>query len=284
MWGYELVECSSRGMCVSKDEWDRDEVLGGASQVAMFRRRDGPREAKIRHLAREHAEYGVATNHTSDAGGSTLDKGLKESNVLLARHVHEGDSHARSPLSPADIHHRIHQAYDNARTRIMSVYQLWLSGEVSRSCGGYLSVLLQAIEAANELNLIRDDKAPREYWDVSYAAEKTWISPSPTENSLSDLGDVENDSDSDIIINEMDSENPMSGWTNGWPDVASTGQDEKKLEQESENIAHTFASKSIDSIWTKHGETGWNQWTTNSEPDTADSEWRAEWSSSGGWH
>jgi hypothetical protein len=174
-WGYNLVECDSRGRCSEEDP--RDPLLGGASQVALFRRREQGDYTEKRRLAREH--------HSSSIS--------ERQHALLAKHVYDVDVHARRSASLQNIHQCMHDAFVNDYTRVKTVFQLWLSGEVSRACGGWLSVLLDAIDSSRDLSLIEIEGEPKDEWNVEYHGDLP--DPPGPEDHLSTHEEIESDDD-----------------------------------------------------------------------------------------
>jgi hypothetical protein len=182
-WGYDLVECSTRGRCTDEDDWGRDPVLGGASQVASFRRREEAEDPAGAERRRSEREERAREYHQTK-------------HVLLAKHIHDADSCAGRPLAVGNIHQHLHDAFIGNRTRVMSVYQLWLSGKVSQACGGWIGVLLDAISSCQDLSLKKLTGTSKDEWDVEYSGAL------PLPEPQQDFAQVESDSESDLDEDE----------------------------------------------------------------------------------
>jgi len=149
-WGYE-VEVGDIGRAVEKDDWDRDAELGGASLVATFRRTDDNRgldrdslEEKARALVKVFSEqYDEATAE----------------HELLAEHFHAAHEQAKKPLSMEEIGDVVKSKMEDYHQSFMRLDELWFERDISVACGGWIEVLIRAVETCEGLVLKKDARA-----------------------------------------------------------------------------------------------------------------------------
>jgi hypothetical protein len=149
-WAYE-VTCSTMGYAMEKDEWGRDEQLGGATQVAEFKRRDGEAFAKAR------------ADKSQDWLGKKA-KALAEHRLLVAHH-HPAHPKARQPVSSREIGDAVKSLMVSHREVFMRMEDVWFT-EVSILCGGWIELLTQAVEEHEQLKLHKQDEKKRSTWRV----------------------------------------------------------------------------------------------------------------------
>lgn len=120
------------------DEWQRDEELGGASSVAVFRRLElEGREQKGREVL----------------------KGLQlqgEPHELLATHMHPAHPNSKEPKSSKEIGLCVKKKMEEFREAFMGVEEIWFEQEVAVICGGWIERLVAAVEECEFLVLKRD--------------------------------------------------------------------------------------------------------------------------------
>jgi len=128
-FGY-AVDISGVGLAVEPDPWKRESELGFASQVAAFRRLDT-------ELPKGHGFRSETRNRP----------------VLRAKHLH-----LTYPLSIEELAHpavlaevcgAVTAAMTENRERSMTLFELWLQGEVSLKCAGDIGTLVRAIKPEN---------------------------------------------------------------------------------------------------------------------------------------
>ncbi|GLB40263.1 putative O-methyltransferase activity [Lyophyllum shimeji] len=149
-WGYE-VQISSVGRALEIDEWGRDEELGGATSVAIFRRCEMEnRERKGRETLRA--------------------LGLKTTpHELLARHQHLAHPSAQKPKTLDEIGVTVKAKMEEFREGFMRVEDLWFERDIAVLCGGWIEILIRAVESCEFLVLKRDGeemKGKRGNWRV----------------------------------------------------------------------------------------------------------------------
>ncbi|KAF8529859.1 hypothetical protein JB92DRAFT_3194105 [Gautieria morchelliformis] len=129
-YGYS-VDIGGIGGAVEPDPWSREDALGFASQIALFRRitPDAPQPVKLDELRNFAA--------TSQA-------------VLRAKHIHE--PHPLSPdelaLPPnlAQVREAAKEAIAYNRKGTLTFNDLWKHGEISLKCMGDVGALVRAFE------------------------------------------------------------------------------------------------------------------------------------------
>ena len=143
MWGYE-VKVSSVGRAVEVDPWGREEDLGGATSVAEFRRIDvgggGGREEK------EQRARAIITSLTLPNAPHTL----------LTTHTHPAHPSSQHPLPLPIIAQRAKSKMEEYREAFMRMEELWFERDVSIACGGYIEMLVRAIEECPDLVLKKE--------------------------------------------------------------------------------------------------------------------------------
>ncbi|KAF8525787.1 hypothetical protein BU17DRAFT_41023 [Hysterangium stoloniferum] len=121
-FGYE-VEVGGVGLAVEPDPWNREDNLGFASQVAVFRRKNAP-VTDGRDLA------GVNPHHKP---------------VLQAVHTHEPHPLSSEELSfPSDrekVHQAVREAMNEREESTLTFAELWSHGVVSMRCKGQIGEL-----------------------------------------------------------------------------------------------------------------------------------------------
>ncbi|KAF9466620.1 hypothetical protein BDZ94DRAFT_1127426, partial [Collybia nuda] len=136
-WGYE-VQVSSIGRALEIDEWGRDEELGGATSVAIFRRRDkSDREKRGRDVLKALALE-------------------SEAHELLAEHTHVPHPSAQKPKTLEEIGEGIRATMEGFREAHMRVEELWFERDIAILCGGWIELLVRAVEESEALLLKRD--------------------------------------------------------------------------------------------------------------------------------
>lgn len=148
-WGYE-VTVNTIGRAIERDPWGRDESLGGASAVALFRR-VGEASAEIQIKARKKiAELGST---------SPIDNRPHEMLLETKHSAHPMSQKPHPPDNIADYVKNVMEGYQEAFMRLEEVWYAtgpWMEKEeaaVSVLCGGWIEVLIRAIEESTSLLL-----------------------------------------------------------------------------------------------------------------------------------
>ena len=241
-WGYEVNE-TTIGRALQPDPWQRDHELQGATQVAAFRRVDwmsnGEREEKGRRIL----------------NGLRIEDKPHE---CLAAYQHPVNPAAMLPKPLEDIAVAAKEIMEKYRLSFMRMEELWFEPEIGTMCGGWIEMLVRAVEGSPDLNLKRDFdgiRQGRSMWNVeligghpgssnSWSSEdgdsidqdipEDWIpGETPYTYSFSSIGGDEDGSTGpggDISGGEGDDEweaRRTMTWGEHWKDHVST---EKKLE------------------------------------------------------
>ncbi|KZT73624.1 hypothetical protein DAEQUDRAFT_703337 [Daedalea quercina L-15889] len=150
-WGYD-IEVGGVGRAVEKDEWERDEVLGYASQVAAFKRRDDEGWGERRRLFCE------LTRETQGCS--------KGQHKLLVTHRHLAHEKARRPLPLRERGEVIKCAMTDLRDSPMRLGDLWWEERVAAACGGWTELMAAAIAHHAELRLENSKELSMSDWTV----------------------------------------------------------------------------------------------------------------------
>jgi hypothetical protein len=161
-WGYE-VHKGDIGRVQEKDEWGREEELGGATFVVMFRRRDNPQYEGAKD--RESRAKSVVAQLAKEEA-TKVDSPPHE---LLAEHHHGVHSKSKHPVSPQEIGASVKATMEAYREAFMRLEELWFEKDIAAQCGGWIELLVGAIDAYPDLILKReapDGRKGRENWIV----------------------------------------------------------------------------------------------------------------------
>ncbi|KAK0469578.1 uncharacterized protein EV420DRAFT_1495458 [Desarmillaria tabescens] len=253
-WGYE-AHISDVGRATEKDEWGRDEELGGATLVTEFRR-----------LSLADAER----SHLVDEARKMVESTQGQPHQLLAEHRHVAHPQARQPIPVAEIGKMVKAKMEEGREGFMRFETLWYDKDIGVACGGFTEVLINAIQECEGLVLKREgtddaepskwdrdswhieliggSKRPKMLWPAMEEAEDTsfesvppdWL---PNEESYSD-------SSSDREWGESTGAEGDVSWNNSEDDT----QDEDDDHQKWGSQVHHWATDSGSRRW---GSTSW---------------------------
>ncbi|KAJ6520914.1 hypothetical protein DFH09DRAFT_1048206 [Mycena vulgaris] len=152
-WGYELEELSGVGRPLEEDPWGRDDALGNASLVVAFLRKDGEDEA-------ERAARGRAALKALAFDG--------EPHELLAEHVHKAHEAAHQRPTPESVKligDAVKAKMESFREAFISLEQMWFEPDVATLCGGWIEVLIWAVEEYDGLTLLKGGDGVKE-WSI----------------------------------------------------------------------------------------------------------------------
>lgn len=149
-WGYD-VDMATIGHAQEKDDWGRDEELGGASQVALFRRLDG----EVRVTMREENSVWMR-----DRSKSQIE------HRLLAVHHHDAHFRAGQRISAEEIVEAVVNMFGEWGEAELRLEELWFVEDIGVMCGGWVEVLIEAIEGSAKLRLQRSTNQRRGDWPV----------------------------------------------------------------------------------------------------------------------
>lgn len=254
-WGYE-VKISSVGRALEVDEWGRDEELGGASSVAVFRRCYKPdREKQGQDVLKALA----------------LHNGTHE---LLAEHTHMPHPSAQKPKSLKEIGEGVKATMEGFREAFMRVEELWFERDIAVLCGGWIELLVRAVEECEALLLKRDGegegtKQDRGTWVVELVGGVTsskdlWLAEGDRSVDYIPMDWIPGEGEKDSSEGEWEGSTDMEG------DVSWNGsEDEDDIERpesavgwsntewgRTEDAGSGVWEKAPNVDWAKHG---WNQ-------------------------
>ncbi|KAH9902906.1 hypothetical protein C8Q73DRAFT_672221 [Cubamyces lactineus] len=141
-WGYD-VELGGVGKAQEVDEWGRDEALGWASQVAAFKRREGPEWAERR--AKRVDELGVLWRPA-----------VQGEHHLLATHYHPPHEAARHPQPLERVGELVVSKMVQFREASIPLRELWFDDAVAVACGGWVDWLIRAVRQYDGLCLDKE--------------------------------------------------------------------------------------------------------------------------------
>ena len=173
-WGYDAQQ-TSIGQAVEKDLWGRDEELQGATSVVVFRR------------------LGDMDNSEREQKGRTFIQSLRLDGTpheALAIHKHLAHASAMKPTSLEDIAKKVKSKMEEYREEFMRVEELWFEQEIAMMCGGWIEMLVKAVEECPDLvlrNEVDGVKRGRSMWSVELIG------------GVNDLGFAEGDRSVDLI-------------------------------------------------------------------------------------
>lgn len=210
------------GRALEDDEYGRDEELGGASSVAVFKR--------------IHEENGEGIRDREKKAREVLQAlGLAgEEHELLAEHRHTAHPAAKKPKSLKEIGDEVKAKMEECREAFMRVEELWFERDIAVACGGWIEMLVRAVEQHPDLNLKRegeDGKKGRTAWDVELVGgvanpRPAW--PAEGETSMDYIP-------ADWIPGEGEWESSEGEWgdsTGGEGDVSWNGSEEDEEDEE----------------------------------------------------
>lgn len=151
-WGYDIGFVGAVGYALEEDPWGRDTELGGASQVVEFRRKEG--EEWVRKREERSREW--------------IDKseGKDTKHELLAKYIHEAHSSSKKSGSLEDIGEAIKVKMESQREVFMRMEELWFEPTISTLCGGWIEMMIEAVEKDDKLCLHKEDEGKKSTWRV----------------------------------------------------------------------------------------------------------------------
>lgn len=187
-WGY-AVETATIGTPKEQDPWGRDRFLGGATQVAYFRRLDD-------HFSRTSRERG-----TQD-----IRNAMMEPHALVARYHHEAHPRAGCPSGLQEIEEAMVIKFQRWGEMTLGVQELWFADDLPVLCGGSMETMLNVAEQSTRLELTRIAGQPRANWKIQIVGGLTdrvplQITPLKTENIMYE----DNEPDYDAEEGSLDS-------------------------------------------------------------------------------
>ena len=148
-WGYKVV-VGSVGRALEKDPWGRDELCGGASQVAEFTRIEGEDLVQMR----------------TTKSVPIIKDALDHQHELLATYQHTACVHSQKPASLQEIAGAVISKMQSWQDSQVRFEELWFEKQISILCGGWVELLKDAVEADERLNLFWEEIGGRDKWQV----------------------------------------------------------------------------------------------------------------------
>ena len=136
-WGYSAQQ-TSIGRALNQDPWERDEELQGATSVVVFRK------------------LGDMDNWERERKGRTLIQSLGLDGTpheALVIHKHLAHPATMKPTSLEDIAQKVKSKMEEYREGFMRVEELWFEQEIAVMCGGWIEMLVRAVEECPDLVL-----------------------------------------------------------------------------------------------------------------------------------
>lgn len=187
-WGY-TVETATIGIPREEDPWGRDGILGGATQVASFRRLDD----RFSKTVRQHGTQAVRSAN-------------REPHVMVARHRHEAHPRAGYPSDVREIEEAIASKFQQWGEMILGVQELWFADNLPILCGGSMDLMLDVAEQSTRLEVQRIAGQPRGNWKIQFVGELTNQPPEQvTPMEIESASCEDDESDYDVEDNSFDS-------------------------------------------------------------------------------
>ncbi|KAF5359602.1 hypothetical protein D9756_003505 [Leucocoprinus leucothites] len=171
-WGYEL-EMSGVGRSVEPDPWNREEELGEASFVACFKKATGQQDSERESRGREVIEKLSLPS---------------KSHELHVTHTHLPLPSAKKPQGLPEIASTVVKNMDECHEAFIRLEEIWFWPEIATLCGGWMELLIQAVEESNELALLKEGEGgnSRSMWMIQrIGAPNGSASPWPQEGESS---------------------------------------------------------------------------------------------------
>lgn len=150
VYGYS-VEMSSVGRPIEVDPWGRDNELGRATSVAVFRR-----------------QFMIGREERASQLLNILGQ-RREPHRLMAIHRHPAHPMAKQPKSLYEIHLAVKRKMEVLGVRSVWVERLWMEKDIAVLCGGWMQVLSRAVESFEFLVLKNIGKNNKSAWVIELA-------------------------------------------------------------------------------------------------------------------
>ncbi|KAH7926087.1 hypothetical protein BV22DRAFT_1009925 [Leucogyrophana mollusca] len=254
-WGYS-VDVGAIGKALERDEWGRDEELGGASQVAEFRRLDDERSVQMRAKKREIVQERAAGRIKHE---------------LLATHHYAAHPSSKKPRSLTEIGRAIVAQFEEVGEVVLRLQEIWFMGEIGVLCGGRLEAMVEAIEESPKLRLQKDEWNKRGEWKVELAGSTqrhkvAWSS----ENSDNDINDTWTQDDNE---REGNQETEEVGWKfrkPSWDSGVDLGEGEAASWDTDESAWRANSGENKSSWAGSWGDSTVNVWENGSDEEKAE--------------
>ncbi|CAL1716450.1 unnamed protein product [Somion occarium] len=146
-WGYD-VDIDGVGKALEPDPWGRDEELGFASQVAAFTRREGEEDAGIRE--QRCKELGLLQRMRD-----------RVQHKLCTQHRHLAHPTSKKPGTLITIGDAVKAKIQYFQEARVVLRQFWFENDISTLCGGWVELLVAAIQEHPDLRLEKSQSESR---------------------------------------------------------------------------------------------------------------------------
>ncbi|KDR75988.1 hypothetical protein GALMADRAFT_67638 [Galerina marginata CBS 339.88] len=258
-WGYDL-ERTSIGRPLDLDPWGRDEELEGATSVVAFRRREEVDSKKREERGRARIQELAFNSQPHEA---------------LASHKHLANSASMKPASLEKIGDCVKVKMEEFREAFMRVEEIWFEPDVATMCGGWIELLVRAVEESPHLNLKRDVDGVLKKHSNMWSIELIGGVANP-----SHLWPAEGDTSSEFIpVDWTPGEGPHEGWEESDAD-GSTGVEGDVSANTSDDDGEDESDGGT-SRWKKGS--GWNTLSVEEVNERTVSDWArsGDWGASG---
>ncbi|KAK2460298.1 hypothetical protein APHAL10511_007687 [Amanita phalloides] len=262
-WGYH-VSTSSVGRAIEKDPWGRDEELGGATQVAVFKRLD-----TIPNTERERKGKEVIAKLRSSNG----------EHELLATYLHEAHASSMKSKPLSDIGNAVKAKIEEFSVSFIRLEEIWFERDIAIMCGGWIECLVRAVEECESLRLTKGDgmRKERATWTIELiGATTTPVNLWPTEDGMSEATMVPEDWIPEEDTSAASSE--CEGSTGNEGDISWGGSEDEDDESERPKPTASWGLRTTDSPihWMSDAEEGewkgatkWVKGEYSQEPSSA---------------
>jgi small RNA 2'-O-methyltransferase len=201
LWGYELAHFGGVGTPREADPYGRDDELGCATQVALFRRREGDAAAASRYVEYDRWLHAQQLLQQQQTDGSAALRSTTAAHELLATHRYESHPLSRAPLAVAEIGKLVEEKMCRFHAPEIAIHDLWNTSPVSSACGGWLELLIAGVNEREGLQLHPTEGRPRSEWLVT-CAHATPPPPIDQDDAESTIrsSDIEIDSEDEYEI------------------------------------------------------------------------------------
>ena len=208
-WAYDVI-VDDVGHSMTKDTWGHDDDSAHASQVVIFRRREGGGWATKR--SNKYAEW-----------ASSRDE--EPSHKLLITHQYEAHAGAQKAAPREEIAAAVKSTIQDIGSPEVTIFEIWREDSVSTICGGWLEVLIDVLEQDRSFVVHKEGNADDwkiELPGVELQGKNPWQSPARQDDAWGECSDSTESSDGyDEDEDESDYEEECDG--DSWDETEEAG-------------------------------------------------------------
>lgn len=242
-WGYK-VNIGAVGRALETDPWGREEDCGGATQVAEFTRIEGKELLKMR----------------TKKSAAVMLQSAKAGHILLMTHQHTAHRSSTKSKSLQDISDAVKLQMQHLQEALMRFEELWFEENISVLCGGWIELLVDAIEEDQGLTLSKHDSEKRDKWRVELIG-----GVQKKQNLWEDIADLGGSLSEDDSADE-DCSDLEASWDNGGSEKTHNGR----------SVVWESASS-----WAGGEEQSYQKWALDIETDSWENS--SSWETSSSW-